>query len=99
EVSKDGFVYVSDRTNNRIQVFRKDGSFVTETFINKNARWYGSSFETAFSADSAQRFLYNADGSDQRIQILDRKTMQIIGGFGQGGRYPGEFYAVHSIAT
>ena len=27
-VSKDGFVYVCDRANDRVQVFRKDGSFV-----------------------------------------------------------------------
>jgi hypothetical protein len=99
EISKDGLVYVNDRTNNRIQVFRQDGTFVSETFINRNSRWYGSSFETAFSADPGQQFVYNTDGTSQRITILDRKSMQIIGSFGQGGRYPGQFYAVHSIAT
>jgi DNA-binding beta-propeller fold protein YncE len=99
EVSNDGLVYVNDRINNRFQVFKKDGTFVAEQFINKNARWYGSSFEMAFSPDKEQRFLYNADGVDQRINILDRKTLRIIGGFGTGGRYPGQFYAVHSIAS
>ena len=33
EPSNDGFVYVCDRPNNRIQVFRKDGSFVKEQRI------------------------------------------------------------------
>ena len=32
-VSNDGFVYVCDRVNDRIQVFRKDGTFVKEAFI------------------------------------------------------------------
>jgi DNA-binding beta-propeller fold protein YncE len=99
EVSKDGLVYINDRTNNRIQVFTKDGRFLQEVFLNKHARWYGASWETAFSPDPAQRFLYNANGNDQQIQILDRKTMQIVGAFGQGGNRPGEFYALHSIAT
>jgi len=29
-VARDGLVYVCDRLNNRVQVFRKDGSFVKE---------------------------------------------------------------------
>ena len=29
-ISRDGFVYVADRPNNRIQVFRKDGTYVKE---------------------------------------------------------------------
>src|SRR6478672_8783509 len=32
-VSNDGFVYVCDRVNDRIQVFHKDGTFVKEAFI------------------------------------------------------------------
>ena len=32
-VSNDGLVYVCDRVNDRIQVFRKDGTFVKEAFI------------------------------------------------------------------
>ena len=29
-IAKDGLVYVCDRTNDRLQVFRKDGTFVRE---------------------------------------------------------------------
>jgi len=36
QISRDGLVYVCDRTNNRLQVFRKDGTFVQEAFIAKN---------------------------------------------------------------
>jgi hypothetical protein len=34
-ISRDGFVDVADRPNNRIQVFRKDGTYVKEVFISK----------------------------------------------------------------
>ena len=34
-ISRDGFVYVADRPNNRIQVFRKDGTYVKEAFVSK----------------------------------------------------------------
>ena len=35
-IAQDGLVYVCDRANDRIQVFRKDGSFVKEFFVEKN---------------------------------------------------------------
>ena len=36
KIANDGLVYVCDRTQNRIQVFRKDGTFVKEWFFEKN---------------------------------------------------------------
>ena len=36
ELSNDGFVYACDRANDRVQVFRKDGTFVKEVFVQKN---------------------------------------------------------------
>ena len=36
KIANDGLVYVCDRTNNRIQVFKKDGTFVKEWFYEKN---------------------------------------------------------------
>ena len=38
-ISRDGFVYVADRPNNRIQVFRKDGTYVKEVFVSKRTRY------------------------------------------------------------
>src|SRR5438876_7211760 len=35
-LSRDGLVYVCDRTNDRIQVFQKDGTFVHEAFVAKD---------------------------------------------------------------
>ena len=51
EVSKDGFVYVCDRVNDRLQVFRKDGTFVKEAFFAKRTLGDGSVFDIAFSKD------------------------------------------------
>ena len=31
--------------------------------------------------------------------ILDRQSLEILTSFGDGGKQPGQFYAVHSIAT
>jgi len=50
------------------------------------------------SADAAQRFLFVADGQDQRVFMLDRSTLQVVTSFGSGGRWPGAFYAVGSLA-
>src|SRR5262245_61272355 len=41
-ISDDGLVYVCDRTNDRIQVFRKDGTFVKEGFVAKRTLGSGS---------------------------------------------------------
>ena len=32
-IDRDGLVYVCDRSNNRIQIFRKDGTFQKEFFV------------------------------------------------------------------
>jgi hypothetical protein len=39
---------------------------------------------TTFSPDPQQRFLYVLDRRHQRILILDRKTLEILGSFGGG---------------
>jgi DNA-binding beta-propeller fold protein YncE len=99
EVSKDGFVYVCDRPNDRLQIFKKDGSFVKEVFIAKNTLGDGAVWEVEFSKDPAQKFLYVNDGANEKIYIYDRASMELLTAFGDGGRQPGQFYAVHSIAT
>jgi DNA-binding beta-propeller fold protein YncE len=99
KLSKDGLVYVCDRRNNRIQVFRKDGTFVTETFVSKATRGEGSVWSIAFSSDPQQQFLYVADGSNQKVWILSRRALQIVSSVGAGGRWPGHFYGVGSVAV
>ncbi len=99
ELANDGLLYVCDRTNDRIQVFKKDGTFVKEAFVEKNTLVDGSVFDIALSKDSQQKYIYVADGSNMNIHILQRDTLEVLTTFGDGGRQPGEFYGVHSIAT
>jgi DNA-binding beta-propeller fold protein YncE len=111
DISKDNMVYVCDRTSNRIQVFQKDGKFVKEGIVSKNTLGavvpgqfgavssFGSAWDVAFSNDAQQRFLFVADGQDKKVVILDRNTLAPAGTIGQGGRQPGRFLAVGSIAV
>jgi len=99
ELSKDGLLYACDRANDRVQVFQRDGKFVKEQFIAKRSLADGSVWDIAFSKDPQQKYLYVADGRNQKVYILLRETMEILTSFGDGGRQPGQFYGVHSIAT
>jgi DNA-binding beta-propeller fold protein YncE len=99
EPTHDGLVYVCDRPNNRIQVFRTSGEFVQEVFIAPRTLGDGAVWDIAFSRDPEQRFLYLADGKNMKVYILDRQSLEVLTSFGMGGRQPGQFFAVHSIAT
>lgn len=99
EPAEDGLIYVCDRANDRIQVFRADGTFVMEKRIAPRTLGDGSTWDIAFSRDPQQKFLYVADGKNMKVYILLRETLDILTSFGDGGRQPGQFFAVHSIAT
>jgi DNA-binding beta-propeller fold protein YncE len=99
DLSNDGLLYVCDRVNNRIQVFKPDGTFVKEAFYAKATLGAGAVWDVAFSRDPQQRFLYLADGMNEKVYILDRTSLEILTSFGDGGRQPGQFFGVHSIAT
>jgi DNA-binding beta-propeller fold protein YncE len=98
DLANDGLLYVCDRANDRIQVFRKDGTFVKEGFVAKRTLASGSAWDLAFSRDSEQRYLFVADGMNSKVHILLRDTLEEVASFGDGGRQPGQFYGVHSIA-
>jgi DNA-binding beta-propeller fold protein YncE len=99
EVAVDGSVYVCDRSNNRIQVFKKDGKFVKEASVSKGTLGDGSVWSIALSHEPAQRMIYVADGQDKKILVLRRDTLDTVASFGDGGRMPGQFYGVGSIAV
>jgi hypothetical protein len=99
DLSKDGFVYVCDRVGNRLQVFTKDGKFVKEAFFAKSTLGAGSAWDVAFSRDPQQAYIYLADGLNMKVRVLRRDTLEELTSFGDGGRQPGQFYGVHSIAT
>jgi DNA-binding beta-propeller fold protein YncE len=99
KLSADGLVYVCDRRNDRIQVFKKDGAFVKEAFVSKATTGEGSVWDLAFSRDPRQRFVFVADGQDQKVFVLDRESLDVISTLGGGGRWPGAFFGVGSVAV
>ena len=99
EPSNDGLIYVCDRPNDRIQVFQKDGKFVKEIRIFPKTLGDGSVWDIAFSRDPQQKYMFLADGKNERVYVMDRESLEILTMFGDGGRQPGQFFAVHSIAT
>lgn len=99
EMSNDGLIYVCDRPSNRISVFQKDGTFVSEHIIAPATRSQGSTWDLDFSPDEDQTWMYLADGQNMKVYVIRRETMEIAYSFGDGGRQPGLFFAVHSIAV
>jgi DNA-binding beta-propeller fold protein YncE len=99
ELTNDRLLYVCDRVNDRVQVFKPDGTFVKEQFFNKQTLGSGSAWDIAFSKDAQQKYMYLTDGENDRVHIIERETLELLTSFGEGGRQPGSFYGVHSIAT
>jgi DNA-binding beta-propeller fold protein YncE len=98
-IANDGLVYVCDRTNNRLQVFRKDSRFVREVVIAKNTFGSGSVWDVGFSTDPKQAFLFINDGTNQLIYVVDRETLEVVSTFGGAGRWAGQFYGAHNLAV
>jgi DNA-binding beta-propeller fold protein YncE len=98
-IANDGLVYVCDRTNDRIQVFRKDGTFVKEGFVAKRTLGSGSVWDIGFSTDPEQKYLLVPDGTNQQIWVLLRETLEVVSAFGGAGRWAGQFYGAHNLAV
>lgn len=92
-------MYVCDRLNNRIQVFHKDGTYVKEFFVETDTLGNGSTWDVDTSPDSRQTWIYNPDGENNKVWILNRQTGAIAGTFGRNGRYAGQFHWVHNLAV
>jgi DNA-binding beta-propeller fold protein YncE len=100
-VTNDDMVYVADRSNNRLQLFKPDGRFVREVFISRNTlQNEGTVHAFAVSPDKDQKFLYVVDGSNKAIRILNRQTLEIVSSVGgHAGHNAREFFHIHSIAA
>ncbi len=94
--SRDGLIYLADRTNSRIQVFRRNGEYVTEGFTRTGT---GGAFSVALSPDPGQEFVYVTDGTQHRIWIFRRSSMEVVGQFSSEGRAPGQVGRPHNITT
>jgi sugar lactone lactonase YvrE len=100
-MSNDGLLYVCDRGNQRIQVFKPDGTFVKDALINaklSGGQIGGNPWDMAMSRDPQQRFIFLVDGGTHRVHTLLRDTLEVVSSFGQRGRWAGEFESPHSIA-
>ena len=97
-ISHDGLVYVADRTNNRLQVFQKDGAFVTEAFVRRETVGSGSVSGVTLSTDATQRWLFVPDGTNNVVWILDRMSLTVVNHFGRLGKNAGQFYRLHNLA-
>lgn len=98
-ISHDGLVYVCDRTNDRLQVFHKDGTFIQEAFLAKETFGSGSVWDIGFSVDADQRFAFVIDGTNQQVYVLDRKSLKLLRTFGGAGHWAGQFYGAHNLAV
>jgi DNA-binding beta-propeller fold protein YncE len=97
--SNDGLLYVCDRMSDRLQVFKRDGTFVKEKIIAPKTLAQGSVWDVAFSRDKEQKYMYLVDGQNMKVYVMDRQSLEVLYSFGDGGRQPGLWYAPHSIAT
>ena len=97
-MTKDDLVYVCDRMNNRVQIFKKNGEFVRQFVYDAATQGSGSTWDLIPSEDAAQRYLLIADGTNNEVRIVERATGEKIGAFGRPGRQAGDFHWVHNIA-
>ncbi len=98
-LSRSGELFVCDRESNRIQVFKKDGTFVREAVVSSSTLGSGSVWDVAFSSDAAQQTVYVANGQEQTVHVLRRDTLAQVGTIGSGGRWPGYFFGVGAVAV
>jgi DNA-binding beta-propeller fold protein YncE len=98
-LARDGLLYVCDRVNNRIQVFKRDGTFVKEFVVAPATRGNGSVWDVDVSHDAPQTWLYTADGENNHVWTLLRESGRVLTKFGRNGRQAGQFHWVHNLAV
>ena len=98
-LSRDGLVYVCDRANDRIQVFKKDGTFVKEFQVEPQTLQNGSVWDLVLSEDARaalhlRRRRRQHAGRAPSIARPARSSRS----FGRPGRMAGNFKWVHNMA-
>ena len=102
-ISHDGLVYACDRGSDRIQVFDKMGNlqFIIPVKPGTGVGGLGtagSAWDVDFSNDADQTFMYEVDGGEEILWIMDRALGTLLDGFGRPGHAAGEFTFLHSVA-
>ncbi len=102
-MSNAGLIYACDRQGNRVQVFRKDGTFVRSIPIpNKSGKLpdkRGTAWWVAFSPDPEQKYMYMMNGGIEEVHILDHASGKILSSFGRPGHQLGNFTHGHTLAV
>jgi DNA-binding beta-propeller fold protein YncE len=113
KLSNDGFLYVCDRGNNRVQVFKASEvgkpcanpngdagkcGFVGEIHVAPQSSG-GTSGTVNFSTDAKQSCMYVADLVNDMVYVINRQNLQELGRFGNGGRQAGHFHWPHVVST
>jgi len=110
--SRDGLIYLADRANNRVQVFRQNGEFVRECILRphcgaeEQAAWAPkrpcgneAAFSIGFSHDGPQSYVYVADGGSHFIAVLRRSDLEVVSEFGGPGVGPGQLGRPHNLSV
>ena len=59
----------------------------------------GTVFDLTFSRDPEQRFVFVADGQNEKVLILRRSDLQIIGSIGHAAHWGGGFTMAHNLGV
>ena len=94
-LAKDDLLYVCDRLNDRIQVFKKDGTFVKEFIYSKETRGSGSVGTISFWPDATQSIMAVNDPGNFQVHLIRRTDGVVLSSFGNYGTYAGEFDRNH----
>lgn len=110
--SRDGFIYLADRANSRIQVFRQNGEFVAEKILRprcgsqERASWapkrpcgIEATFSVGLSHDGPQTYLYSSDGGSHVITVLRRSDLEVVDEFGGPGVGVGQLGRPHNLSV
>jgi len=99
EMANDGLLYVSDRLNQRIQVFTSEGEFLAQAFVNQGYPSPLTASGITFSPDKDQKYMYVTDWGNNTIEVFERLSLTHIGQLGEPGSEPGQFLGPHLIDT
>ena len=96
-LTKDGMVVVSDRGNNRIQVFRKDGTFVKEYQVLKDSP-PGTVGSVMLWPDAANSYFVVSDDPNGEFHVIRRSDGVEVSTAGRVGTNLGQFMNLHNLA-
>jgi len=117
-LGRNGYVYSCDRGQDRLNLYTKGsgttpGAFVKAIPIVPGTAAIGtagSAWDVDFSPDARQAFMYESDGGNEIMWIMDHAAAltgnppagvpnpAILGGFGRPGHRAGEFTFLHMMA-